>query len=50
MLSVVCTPLAPWVPKNIYPDSGVACFDFGASKVEEASVAEVWGIIVHYMY
>jgi hypothetical protein len=33
-----------------YPVSGVACFGLGASKVEEVSAAEVWGITVHYMY
>lgn len=48
----VCGGVHPSSPLGTkkYPDSGVACFDFGASKVEEASVAEVWRIIVHYMY
>lgn len=42
---VVCTPLATFTEK--YPVLVVACFGLGASKVEEASAAKVWGIIVY---
>jgi hypothetical protein len=48
----VCGGVHPSSPLGTekYLVSGVACFSLGASKVEEASAAEVWGIIVHYMY